>query len=219
MIRLFFIALFPFLLSWSQNSFDANGLRDGQWFGLHENGQIKYKGQFKNGIEFGVFKYYDFDGNLVVNLDYVEPGIKSHATIYSSSGLINSKGIYLNKKKDGLWTQYSNSGSIVSKESYVGGVLNGQSLYYYDNGYVSEKYHYSNNLKNGLSEIFYKSGFVSVRCIYFNNQLNGISEYYYDKSNQLESTGKYTKGVKDSVWIFFNELGDTLKLVDYSALD
>lgn len=219
MIRFFFITLFPFIFAWSQNSFDANGLRDGEWFGFHENGKIKYSGQFKNGIEFGIFKYYDYDGNLVVNLDYIEPGIKSRATIYSSLGLKNSKGIYLNRKKDSLWTHYSNTGSIVSKEFYIEGVLNGQALYYYNNGNVSEKCHYSNSLKNGLSEIFYKSGFVSARCMYLNNQLNGTAEYYYDKINQLESTGNYTKGVKDSVWIFFNEQGDTLKIVNYSALD
>ena len=33
---------------------------------------------------------------------------------------------------------------------------------------------------------------------------------------QLESEGKYNMGIKDSIWVFYNESGDILNSIDYS---
>ena len=40
------------------------------------------------------------------------------------------------------------------------------------------------------------------------NQLHGFASFYYD-NGQLESEGKYNMGIKDSIWIFYAESGDT----------
>ena len=50
---------------------------------------------------------------------------------------------------------------------------------------------------------------------YHLDELEGDVEFYYDKINQLESVGKYKMGLKDSIWIFFDEMGDTLDVYDY----
>ena len=41
------------------NLFDGNNKRTGTWKKYHSNKKIRYTGQFKDGKEFGVFKFYD----------------------------------------------------------------------------------------------------------------------------------------------------------------
>ena len=80
---------------------------------------------------------------------------------------------------------------------------------------MSEKYIYLHNKKEGEAEIYYPSGYLNMKCNYHLDKLHGVAEFYYDKTNQLESQGLYTLGLQDSIWVFYNELGDTLDLYDY----
>ena len=82
MIRFFFITVLPFIFAWSQNSFDANGLRDGEWFGFHENGQIAITGQFKNGLYIGTFKFYNEKGEITEKNKYNQFGILLNTKTY-----------------------------------------------------------------------------------------------------------------------------------------
>ena len=55
-----------------------------------------------------------------------------------------------------------------------------------------------------------------MKSNYKNDTLHGVIEFYYNhKLIKLESKGKYNMGVKDSVWVFLSEFGDTLRLVEY----
>ena len=215
MIRLLLL-LFISSFSFSQNEFNEQGERIGLWMGYHGNGDVKYRGHFLNGQESGLFKYYDYGGNLVIELDYVELGVRSNAILYYSNGVIQSKGEYLNKKKHNTWMYYNYNGEKIAEESFLHNQLHGASNYFYKNGKLSEKYMYLNNFKHGEAEIYYKSGFLNIKCNYNLGELDGFSESYYDKIKQLESKGKYNMGVKDSIWIFYNESGDTLDLYDYT---
>ena len=73
----------------------------------------------------------------------------------------------------------------------------------------------THNKKEGEAEIYYPSGYLNMKCNYHSDKLHGVAEFYYDKTNQLESQGLYTLGLQDSIWVFYNELGDTLDLYDY----
>ena len=212
------IVLFITTFSFSQNQFNDNGEKSGLWIGYHNNNNntIKYKGEFSDGKEMGVFKYYDYSGNLVVELDYIEIGQKSLATIYYPNGIIKSTGEYVNKEKEGLWIYYNQNGQKIAEENFAHNNLNGESRYFYENGMLSEKYNYLNNKKEGLAEIYYMSGFINMQCSFSLDTLNGFSKFYYDKINQIESQGYYNMGMKHSIWIFFNELGDTLDVYDYT---
>ena len=212
LLLLFFILSFSF----SQNSFNDAGEREGVWRGYHANGKIKYKGQFINGKELGVFNYYDYSGNIVIELNYVDTGVTSKATLYYKNKSTKSTGKYLNKKKNSLWVYYNRYGKKTSEENYLNGHLNGDCIYYYDNGLVAERYTYLNGVKEGEGQIFYQSGFLNMQCNYAKGQLDGDSKFYYDdKKNQLESKGNYIMGLKDSTWVFYDELGDIFRVIKY----
>ncbi|MBE38158.1 MAG: hypothetical protein CMP50_05930 [Flavobacteriales bacterium] len=215
MYRLLLLLLLISSISFSQNKFNDKGERSGIWRGYHDNGAIKYEGKFINGKEIGLFEYYDYSGNLVIRLDYLEPGLRSKAEVYYSSGFIKSRGEYVNKEKKGLWIYYNLDGKRIAEENFDSNNLNGECKYFYDNGRLSEKYIYLHNKKEGEAEIYYPSGYLNMKCNYHLDKLHGVAEFYYDKTNQLESQGLYTLGLQDSIWVFYNELGDTLDLYDY----
>mgnify|MGYP006210470959 CR=1 FL=1 len=97
--------------------------------------------------------------------------------------------------------------------------INSLCIYYYHNGIVSETYNYVNGLREGRVEIFFPSGDLNMKGVYSQDKLHGFSEFYYDITKELEAKGKYLIGVKDSVWVFYSESGDTLKSIDYRVLD
>ena len=236
MARFVFLFYFISFFSISQNHVNDYGERIGLWYGYHENGVVKYEGTFHNGQEIGEFKYYDLAGNMVINLNYLDTGVTSMARLYSSEGFQKAVGKYVHKRKEGSWSYYNKLGKTYLKEQYQNGELNGDVIYYFNDFIVSEKYRYINNLKNGIGEIFYQSGMISMRSYYKNGKLDGLSEYYYNEKItdfdnildyqtgyynkkdllKLESIGNYNMGFKDSIWIYFSEKGDTLKVVEYN---
>jgi len=211
-----FMMFFIVTYSFAQNEYNENGERSGFWVGYHENGMLKYKGEFLNGKETGLFKYYDYSGNLVIALDYTELGYKSLATLYYYDGTVKSTGQYIKKLKEGVWVYYNQNGQKIAEENFLNNNLHGESHYFYDNGMLSEKYNYVNNKKEGIAEIYYISGFINMKCSFHLDDLDGFAEFYYDKINQIESQGNYNMGAQDSIWIFYNELGDTLDIYDYT---
>ena len=235
MNRLFVLFSFVSFFSNSQNYFNDDGERIGLWYGYHDNGIIKYEGEFYNGKEIGEFTYYDTSGNMVINLNYIDTGVTSVVRLYSSDGWQKATGKYVSKRKEGAWFYYDKLGQTYLKEEYQNGELNGDVIYYFNDFLISEKYKYINNLKNGIGEIFYQSGMINMRSNYKNGKLDGLSESYYnDKIStfdnvldyqigyynkkdllKLESKGRYNMGFKDSTWIYFSEQGDVLKVVEY----
>jgi len=214
------ISIFFFFINFScaQNMFNENGEREGVWIGYHSNGQIKYDGQFWNGKEFGVFKYYDVAGNLAIKLNYLDTGLTSKATVYYSSGAIKSQGYYYANKKNNLWITYSASGKKIQQEQYDQGVLNGESLYFYNNETIAESYYFVNGKKNGLGRKFYRSGFLNMICNYENNFPHGFDKFFYNKKGEvLESKGMFKVGRKDSIWEFYDEQGFLIKKENFNS--
>ena len=46
------------------NQRDEQGNRHGPWVVHYENGQLSYKGEYKNGKRYGLWKYYLDNGQL-----------------------------------------------------------------------------------------------------------------------------------------------------------
>ena len=213
-----FIFCFIFNLTLiAQNNINANGNKDGEWLGYHDNNSIKYKGHFIDGKESGFFTYYDYGGNIVIKLNYIDPGVLSTAILYYKNGIVKSKGQYLYKKKHGLWSYYNILGKKILVENYLNGRLDGESIYYSPSGIISESQMYSNGMKNGPSKIFYSSGNINMSGNYLDDKLHGVALFYFNNDTiQLESRGFYYYGLKDSTWVFYDERGKVVSIDRYS---
>lgn len=121
------MVLTPCLLN-AQNVIDENGKKQGKWSKNYPNGQVKYKGEFKNDKEIGTFSYYNEEGKLTQTIEYSEDGIKGFATFYYPDGQKMSEGYYLNKQKDGIWVTYNEKGEKIKEENYLKGKKNHNGL-------------------------------------------------------------------------------------------
>lgn len=130
-----------------------------------QNGEKKMLQNFKNGLENGVFKRWNENGNLIV------------------------EGNYLLGNRDGEWKFWRENGQIKSKVYYKNGLLQKNQINCWsENGFNSSKELYIlNYLKNDLladayaNKEFYKNVVQSVKII-----SNGIELYNFYKINNNE---------------------------------
>jgi len=63
---IFFASIFVSTILYSQqkNIIDNNNLKQGEWHKMYQNGSLKYKGQFKDGIPYGTFLHYYNTGQV-----------------------------------------------------------------------------------------------------------------------------------------------------------
>ena len=54
----------------SQNITDKNGLKQGKWSNQYESGRLQYKGEFKDGIEVGLFTFYYHSGEVKATKEF-----------------------------------------------------------------------------------------------------------------------------------------------------
>ena len=55
----FLVFCIPFFaFSQSINNVDAKGYKQGIWTKTHDNGSVRYQGQFRDNIPYGIFNYY-----------------------------------------------------------------------------------------------------------------------------------------------------------------
>ena len=190
------------------NQTNAAGKKTGVWEKKYPNSNVtRYIGQFDNGQPTGVFKYYEPNGKLSLELNHVKLGV-AEATAYS---LVDGKkiatGKYVNQKKDGVWKFYDTQGRVVSKEQLTADVKNGWTINYYESGNVVDSTFYTNGIKNGKYVYYFDAGNVKTLCYYNERgELTGTYKEFDAKGNKVY-VGEYNEGSKTGKWHFFNPDG------------
>lgn len=200
--------LFNFQTSFSQekiNQFNSGGKRTGVWKKNFNNGKIRYIGQFKNGKEIGVFKFYSpINSKYPTAIKTFEANTNlAKVSFYTVEGVLVSKGLMDGKKRIGHWTYYQPDGkTLLSEENYKNGVLEGKSVTYYKSGKVAEVLSYKNDKLHGNSKRFAKNGVLLDDLNYVNGKLDGLAKYY-DIHGKLIYTGNYKDDMKVGKWEYF----------------
>ena len=96
----------------------------------HENGNKRYETNFVNGIDHGVFREWDDQGNLIE---------KSHMV----SG-----------KLEGKFIRFYPNGQKLFEGNYEKGEVQGKAFQWHENGQLKIEYHYDNGVEDGIY-IFY----------------------------------------------------------------
>lgn len=189
------------------NQFNANGEREGVWKKEYSNGRIRYQGQFENGKEIGVFKYYSIissDFPIVVKT-FSNESTKAEVVFSSKEGVLESKGSMNGKNRIGKWVFYHKDGkTILSEENYENGVLNGLSKTFYKTGKPTEILEYINGKLHGRVQRFADNGILIDDLNYVDGKLNGLAKYY-NLDGKLIYTGMYENDEKSGKWEFFDD--------------
>ena len=196
----------------AQNKTDEQGQKQGYWIKNKPNGKIQYKGQFKDDIPYGKFKYYDKTGVINVVLEYVtaDSVIGTH---FHSNGKKAAFGYYVNKKKEGVWRFYDRKGIVSGKHIYANGLKNGASIIYNLNGSASIETFYIDDIENGYRKTYNKDGELLTEGGYKDGQMDGVQIIY--RLGVINIKGAYKHAVRDGDWIYYDENGKQYKLEHY----
>lgn len=189
------------------NNFNSKGERDGVWEKQYANGRVRYKGQFNNGKEVGVFKYYSIVSSKypILVKTFSEENNTAEVVFYSENGVLESKGQMEGKSRIGKWFFYHKDGrTILSEENYENGVLSGLSKTYYKTGTLTEVLMYKNGKLHGNIKRFADNGVLIDDVNYIDGKLNGLANYY-NLDGKLIYTGLYENDKKTGKWEFFDD--------------
>lgn len=204
----------------NHNKTDNSGRRQGKWIGYHDNGQISYKGQFKNNEAVGEFLYYSEDGVLIAKNKHHKNSNITDSEMYSPSGKVIAKGSYVNKKKQGQWDYFSaEDGSLILTENYNNGLLSGKSIVYLaGTQIVVEETEYVNGIKHGLYSKFYDNGVPMIEAAYHQDHLNGSYIHYYS-NGIVKEEGLFKNGAKVGEWKTYDTEGYIISTDSYEVFD
>ena len=193
--------------AWAQpvNQNDAQGKKHGVWKKYHDNGKLRYQGQFDHGKEVGAFTFYFPTGDIkAINKFRGKSGV-AYSYQFGGDSILAAEGKYINSKRDSIWTFYDIDGNLVARESYKNDKKNGESITYFPSGRKAEVVTYVNGVKQGDWLQFYESGKPKTKAKYVNGKLQG-EVLYYESTGRVRTKGQYVKGLMDGNWYFFNDV-------------
>jgi antitoxin component YwqK of YwqJK toxin-antitoxin module len=188
------------------NQFNKNGARNGNWVKYYDNGNIRYQGQFNNGKEIGVFKFYSMvsDTYPTIIKTFNNNNNIAKVSFFTVEGVLESEGEMEGENRIGKWIFYNTDGkTIVSEENYTQGLLNGVSKTYYKSGKVTEILNYENGKLHGNIKRYSDEGVLLDDLNYKNGKLDGLAKYY-NTNGELILTGTYENGEKLDDWQYFD---------------
>ncbi len=94
------------------------GRLDGDAHYYYQNGNIKWKGSYKDGFISGRWEYWDENGRKMYVVNYKHDTLDGEFWSYHPNGTVKEKGSYLNNSRAGEWIVYSEKGKVTGKMSY-----------------------------------------------------------------------------------------------------
>jgi antitoxin component YwqK of YwqJK toxin-antitoxin module len=204
------------LVVMSQNLTDTNGMKQGPWVKKYPNGTVMYEGTFKNNQPVGLFRRFNNEGILISELTYSDRKNEAAAVFYYADGLKAAEGIYLERKKEGLWRFWSATrpSYLICEESYHGDLRHGLSQKFYPDSTLAEKVTWDSGNRTGEWIQYYPDGSISLRAEYLAGKLEGPFSYYHPNGN-LQYEGRYKDDVRTGDWMVFNEDGTLKQIITY----
>lgn len=197
-----------FVFSQAENKVDGKGLKQGEWKKFHDNGILRYEGNFKNDSPIGEFKYYYDTGNIQTKIKHTKRG--SYSISFYKSGGPQAIGKFIDQKKDSTWVYYDLDGYKIASDYYVTGLKNRISYVFYQNGKIAEEVAYQNDFEQGATTKYWNDGKKKELSHYVNGALEGKSAYF-NSLGKRSISGFYYHGLRNGVWLYFEDDGNTIK--------
>lgn len=211
---LFYFFLIVTSLSFGQNKTDAHGKKQGPWEKKYPKSSVaQYKGQFKDDKPIGTFTYYYPSSKIQAIIKHDANSTRSSAVFYHETGVVLSKGIYQNMKKDSVWLNFAPSGRLSSIETFKNDILNGKKTVYYlpedlndKNQRVASVSNYINGKLEGERIEYFESGTIKSKGVFKDNKKNGVWVTNHPNGNVM-NTERYQEGILHGWCTVKNETG------------
>jgi antitoxin component YwqK of YwqJK toxin-antitoxin module len=198
---------------WNQT--DAAGQKQGYWKKLDREGNLIYKGFFKDGRPVGKMERYYENGTKRAVLIYPEGTEITRAKIYYRSGALAATGNYRRMLKDSVWRYYSYySKDLMYLENYSMGRKDGESVKFYPGGQIAEITTWKQDMKQGLWTQFFEDSTHRLVSWHESNQIHGKYQVY-NRNQILVLDGEYRLGKMHGTWHFFDDNGREERTLQY----
>lgn len=189
------------------NTVDASGKKQGAWKKLDEQGTVVYVGQFKDDKPYGLFTYFDTDGQKMTEMNFSKNGTVAYAKMFYVNGKLEAEGKYLNQKKDSVWNYYSMDGLFISTEKWANGKKEGKAIVYHPGTKQAASItNYKNGLPEGEYVEYYSGGQLKMKVNYVAGNMEGTATWYYE-DGRINIIGAYQHAVKHGKWTYYNADG------------
>jgi antitoxin component YwqK of YwqJK toxin-antitoxin module len=198
---------------WNQT--DAQGQRQGYWKKTSPDGNLIYKGFFRDGKPVGKMERFYENGSRRAELFYQEGTDITHAKIFYRTGNLAAEGKYVNMAKDSVWRYYSYySDDLMYTESYKNGLKDGESRKFYPGGQIAEILSWQMDLKQGPWKQFFEDSTFRLVSWHESDQLHGKYQVY-NRNHVLIMDGQYEHGKMDKTWHFYDDNGKEKQALHY----
>ena len=205
------------------NQVNAKGERIGVWKKYYQNKRIRYQGQFENGKEVGVFKYYSAANSEfpVVIKTFNKSSKEALVQYFTLKGKPESEGKMIGKKRIGKWKYYHKDGkTIMMEENYVDGVLNGELKIFYNDGKLTKLAHFKDGKLHGNSKKYSPKSILLEDVNYVKGEMHGDA-IFYQKDGKIKEKGRYEEDLKVGTWEAYldGELSETREVKVWKEKD
>lgn len=168
------------------NETDDQGRKQGEWIKLYPNSKVPiYEGQFIDDKPTGKFTYYYPNNKIKSIVRHDHKTGRSEAFMYTQDKQLLAHGIYINQKKDSVWTHYNFMGTLAYKETYKDDVLHGKKTVYYlpvspeDNrNRIMQEIHFEEGVLNGPVKEYFPDGVLKTEGKYKDGRYDGLVKHY-----------------------------------------
>ena len=164
---------------------------------MHDNGQVKFLRQFKNGKHDGLSTGWYENGQKKFEYNYKDNRKYGRQTKWRENGQKEWEGNYKNDKRDGLETYWHENGQRKFVQKHKDGKPVGLWIEWYENGKASEQINYKDGSRISV-EVWKPNG---ERCPE-TNFINGTGTIVnYRQNGQRLFVQNYKNGKLDGLWI------------------
>ncbi len=190
------------------------GKPDGKWISYHINGKTKSEGNRRNFQLDSVWKFYDEQGFLTEEINYLDgkrSGYHTKYQIINKNDILKAvplfKELYLNNQKQGLSTYYNKQGETERIVRYKDGKKEGltrelihgivQIVYKYHNDFLIDREFINQTdnkgIKQGVWREYFENDNIRTEENYKSGVLNGYTREY-SQAGKLISSKFYENG-------------------------
>ena len=194
---------------------------------FHDNGQLSYRQNFKDGEKHGPEEKYDPDGlpikksgDLIQRKDhlfYVKYARVPFTGISEyfywdwnvDESFVEERNNYKDGKLHGLSERFFPKDQLISRQNYKDGQLHGllEHFSYSNPEKLSIKENYKHGKLHGLCEYYYENGRLKERINYKDGEWHGLREEYY-KNGRIDWKQNFKDGIPHGLWESYHENGN-----------
>lgn len=94
------------------------GILNGIYISYYKNGNIKRKGEYKDGKLNGSWQSWTSDGDKIYEVHYQNDTLSGNYISWYETGVIKERGEYAENRKKGVWVEYDEAGMIIRKKNF-----------------------------------------------------------------------------------------------------